>query len=131
MPPLTESDPGVVPKSTHWVDLVDESTVVVIEQPPGQTCAALGGIMATRMKARGVEACIVGGRVRDLTELRKSGLPVSDKQMNCTSASRHCLGYHLLSPNALFCLYPVVISIRVSEPYLAPSTDRHADLFAA
>lgn len=88
VPPLTESDPGMVPKGKHWVDMADEGTVVVIEQPSGQTCAALGGIMATRMKVRGVEACIVGGRVRDLAELRKSGLPVSDKQTNCTSASR-------------------------------------------
>jgi regulator of RNase E activity RraA len=91
VPPLTESDPGVVPKGKHWVDMADEGTVVVIEQPSGQTCAALGGIMATRMKVRGVEACIVGGRVRDLAELRKSGLPVSDKQTNCTSASRQLL----------------------------------------
>lgn len=91
MSPLTEPDPGVVPKGKHWVDMADEGTVVVIEQPSGQTCAALGGIMATRMKVRGVEACIVGGRVRDLAELRKSGLPVSDKQTNCTSASRQLL----------------------------------------
>ena len=83
VPPLTESDPDVVPKGMHWVDMADEGTIVVIEQPSGQTCAALGGIMAARMKVRGVEACIVGGRVRDLAELRKSGLPVSDKQMNC------------------------------------------------
>jgi len=95
VPPLTESDPGVVPKGKHWVDMADEGTVVVIEQPSGQTCAALGGIMATRMKVRGVEACIVGGRVRDLAELRKSGLPVSDKQMNCTSASRQLLWFYL------------------------------------
>jgi regulator of RNase E activity RraA len=77
MPSLPESDPGAMPKGKHWVDMADEGTVLVIEQPSGQTCAAIGGIMATRMKVRGVEACVVGGRVRDLTELRKSGLPVS------------------------------------------------------
>ena len=77
VPPLADSDPGAVPKGKHWVDMVDEGTVVVIEQPPGQTCAAIGGIMAARMKTRGVEACLVGGRVRDLAELRKTGLPVS------------------------------------------------------
>jgi regulator of RNase E activity RraA len=77
IPPLSESDPGAVPKGKHWVDMVDEGTVVIIEQPAGQTCAAIGGIMAARMKVRGVEACVVGGRVRDLAELRRSGLPVS------------------------------------------------------
>jgi len=92
MPPLTESDLGVVPKGKHWVDMADKGTVVVIEQPSGQTCAALGGIMATRMKVRGVEACIVGGRVRDLAELRKSGLPVSDRQHLRLG---NCFGFHL------------------------------------
>lgn len=77
MPPLPESDPGTVPKGQHWVDMADEGTVLVIEQPPGQTCAAIGGIMAARMKVRGVKACVVGGRVRDLAELKASGLPVS------------------------------------------------------
>lgn len=33
--------------------------------------------MATRMAVRGVIGCVVGGRVRDLVELEKSGLPVS------------------------------------------------------
>ena len=59
------------------MDIADDGSVVVIEQPPGQTCAAIGGIMGTRMKVRGVKACLVGGRVRDLAELRSSGLPVS------------------------------------------------------
>jgi regulator of RNase E activity RraA len=108
VPALTESDPGVVPKGKHWVDMTDEGTVVVIEQPPGQTCAALGGIMATRMKVRGVKACIVGGRVRDLAELRKSGLSVSDKQTNCTSTSRQfALALTFLALNALFCPHPL------------------------
>lgn len=80
VPPLPELDPSAVPKGKHWVDMVDEGTVVVIEQPPGQTCAAIGGIMAARMKVRGVEGCVVGGRVRDLAELRKSALPVSSAQ---------------------------------------------------
>lgn len=65
-----------IPKSTHWVDLTEKDTIVVIEQPPGQTCAAIGGIMALRMKLLGAKAAVIGGRVRDLDELRDSGLPV-------------------------------------------------------
>lgn len=75
--PLAEGDAGAIPKGSHWVDMTEAGTIVVIEQPLGQTCAALGGIMATRMKVRGVEGCVVGGRVRDLSELANSGLPVS------------------------------------------------------
>lgn len=50
---------------------------MVIEQPEGQSCAAIGGIMALRMKTRGAMGCVVGGRVRDLEELNNCGLPVS------------------------------------------------------
>jgi regulator of RNase E activity RraA len=85
LPLLPESDPGALPKGKHWVDMADEGTVVVIEQPPGQNCAAIGGIMAARMKVRRVEGCVVGGRVRDLAELRNSGLPVSLPSLDLSS----------------------------------------------
>ena len=32
--------------------------------------------MATRMKALGIKATVVGGRIRDLKELKATGLPV-------------------------------------------------------
>ncbi|CAI7631984.1 unnamed protein product [Penicillium glandicola] len=69
----------------HWVDHVDEfqksdpsgaGSIVVIEQPENQHCAVTGGIMATRMKALGIKATVVGGRVRDLRELKATGLPI-------------------------------------------------------
>ncbi|PKY02622.1 DlpA domain protein [Aspergillus campestris IBT 28561] len=64
------------PAGTHWVDLAEPGTVAVIEQPQGQYCAVLGGIMAVRMKTLGVEGALVNGRVRDLDEIRECGLPV-------------------------------------------------------
>lgn len=74
----TPDERYAIPKGTHWVDLTEEGSVLVIEQPPTQTCAAIGGIMALRMKARAVKAAVIGGRVRDLAELRDSKLPVSE-----------------------------------------------------
>lgn len=74
-----ESDPRAIPRGQHWVDLTEKGTVVVIEQPEGQSCAAIGGIMALRMKIRGAKGCVVGGRVRDLEELDSCGLPVSTR----------------------------------------------------
>lgn len=71
-----EMDRFAIPQGQHWVDMTEEGTVVVIEQSEGQTCAAVGGIMATRMQKNGVLGCVVGGRVRDLDELKRSGLPV-------------------------------------------------------
>lgn len=57
--------------------MTESGAVVVIDQPEAQYCASIGGIMAQRMKIRGVAGCVVGGRCRDFTELRETGLPVS------------------------------------------------------
>ncbi|KAK2730820.1 hypothetical protein FQN57_004056 [Myotisia sp. PD_48] len=65
-----------IPPGTHWVDSTLPNTIVLIDQPDGQKCAALGGIMATRMKILGAKAAIVNGRVRDLGELRSLSFPV-------------------------------------------------------
>lgn len=62
---------------SHWVDHTDANTIVLLDQPRGQKCAILGGIMASRMKVRGVRGAIVNGRVRDLAEIRSLGFPVS------------------------------------------------------
>ena len=69
--------PANVPKDAHWADLAREGTLVFMQQPPGQTNAICGGIMALRMKVRGVKGVVVAGRVRDLPELRSTNLPVS------------------------------------------------------
>jgi regulator of RNase E activity RraA len=76
--PAPKDSEHAVLSGVHYVDMTEPETVVVIEQPEGQTCAVLGGIMATRMKVRGAKGIVVGGRVRDLAELRENGLPVSE-----------------------------------------------------
>lgn len=76
-PDSTPPAENAIPKGSHWVDLTEAGSIVVIDQPEGQKCAAVGGIMAARMKVRGVAGCIVGGRVRDIVELKGSELPVS------------------------------------------------------
>lgn len=50
--------------------------MAILDQPHGQFCAVLGGIMAVRMSYLGVKGTVVNGRVRDLGELRESKLPV-------------------------------------------------------
>ena len=75
-PSFQPPNENLIPKGSHWVDLVEPGSVVVIDQPEGQKCAAVGGIMAQRMSIRGVAGCVVGGRVRDMAELKDSQLPV-------------------------------------------------------
>ncbi|KAM0252141.1 hypothetical protein ACHAQJ_007838 [Trichoderma viride] len=65
-----------IPKDAHWADLAQPGAFVVLKQPPNQTNAVCGGIMALRMKARQVGGIIVAGRVRDLDELRSTNLPI-------------------------------------------------------
>ena len=65
-----------IPSNQHWVDLTPPDTFVVMSQPKGQSCAALGGIMASRMKKCGAKGIIVGGRVRDISELKTKHIPV-------------------------------------------------------
>jgi regulator of RNase E activity RraA len=48
----------------------------VIEQPAGQHCAVVGGIMAVRMKYLGIRGVVVNGRIRDLSEIQGCSLPV-------------------------------------------------------
>ncbi len=74
-PPIPKTN---IPAGSHWVDLTKPDTVVVLDQPDGQRCAALGGIMAARMKFLGAKAVVVAGagRVRDINELNGLGFCV-------------------------------------------------------
>ncbi|PON25715.1 hypothetical protein TGAM01_v205600 [Trichoderma gamsii] len=79
-PKERSSDDGLplknIPKDSHWADIIQPGTFAVLKQPPGQTNAVCGGIMALRMKVRQVTGIMVAGRVRDLDELRSTALPI-------------------------------------------------------
>jgi regulator of RNase E activity RraA len=59
-----------------YADHTTPETIVLISQPPNQSCAVVGGIMAARMKHLGARAIVVDGRVRDLVALADTGMPV-------------------------------------------------------
>lgn len=73
-----------IPEGKHWVDCTEQETVVVISQPKGQICAVLGGIMALRMSVIGAVGVVSWGRVRDVEELRETGLPIWAKGTSIT-----------------------------------------------
>lgn len=58
-----------IPKGTHWTDCPPPGTVVLLQQPEGQSCALLGDLLATRLKVRGVKGAVVDGRVRDVDSI--------------------------------------------------------------
>ncbi|PYH96269.1 hypothetical protein BO71DRAFT_321229 [Aspergillus ellipticus CBS 707.79] len=74
--PTQTHHPTLIPKSTPWADLTPAHTIMVLEQPPHQHCAVVGGINALRMKQLGARGVVVGGRVRDMAEIGASGLGV-------------------------------------------------------
>jgi regulator of RNase E activity RraA len=76
-PTVADPEKNGFPPGKHWVDWNEPGTIAVLNQPAGQHCAVLGGIMAARMSYLGVKAVVVNGRVRDLAELSASGLHVS------------------------------------------------------
>ena len=76
-PEVADPETNGFPPGKHWVDWNQPGTIAVLNQPAGQYCAVLGGIMAARMSFLGVKAVVVNGRVRDLAELSASGLHVS------------------------------------------------------
>jgi Aldolase/RraA len=67
---------GNIPTGMHWVDLTVPGTIVVESQPEGQKNAVLGGIMAVRMKKLNTVGVVVSGRIRDVEELKETGLIV-------------------------------------------------------
>ncbi|KAH7312300.1 DlpA domain-containing protein [Stachybotrys elegans] len=73
--PLSEPEPNIAP-GTHWADVCEPGTVVLLKQPPGQKNAVCGGIMALRMKMLQVKGIVAAGRIRDIAELRDTGLPI-------------------------------------------------------
>ncbi|KFZ10648.1 hypothetical protein V501_05087, partial [Pseudogymnoascus sp. VKM F-4519 (FW-2642)] len=67
--------PSNIPAGSHWTDLIGEDTIL-IQSGPVSHAAMLGGILAMRLKYRGVRAVIAHGRVRDVSEIRDVELPV-------------------------------------------------------
>ncbi|RDL39463.1 uncharacterized protein BP5553_03803 [Venustampulla echinocandica] len=82
----TQLPPGNIPVGRHYVDLTEPETIVVLSQPDGQRCAVLGGIMALRMKVLNAKGIVVNGRVRDMTELQSTGLPIWAKATSVVGA---------------------------------------------
>ncbi|SPO04952.1 related to dlpA protein [Cephalotrichum gorgonifer] len=65
-----------IPSDANWSDMTEPGTIAILRQPDGQKNAVCGGIMALRMSIRGVKGIVAVGRVRDVDELRSTGLPI-------------------------------------------------------
>jgi len=66
--PLSTQDPweSNIPTGKHWTDCPSPGSIVILQQPPQQSVALLGDIVATRLKYRGVLGAVIDGRARDV-----------------------------------------------------------------
>jgi regulator of RNase E activity RraA len=58
------------------IDNAQPGEVGVIVMENGLEIAAMGGLMATAAKARGMAGMVLDGAIRDIEEVRRLGLPV-------------------------------------------------------
>jgi len=76
----------------HLLEILDEAepgSVLVYVMQDGLEIAAMGNLMATTAKIRGLEGAIIDGAVRDITEIRQIGLPVWSRRVSpATSVGR-------------------------------------------
>ncbi|EMD68163.1 hypothetical protein COCSADRAFT_167424 [Bipolaris sorokiniana ND90Pr] len=89
--PTPSQMPGNIPASNlsdskPYADYTENGTIVVISQPSGQSCAVVGGIMAARMQHLGAEGIVVDGRVRDISALNQTKLPIWSKATSVIGA---------------------------------------------
>ncbi|TIB73967.1 hypothetical protein E3Q24_00883 [Wallemia mellicola] len=72
-------DSGTAPLRQHFVDLCPEGHILLLCPPEDSTNACFGGLLATAAAAQSVAGVVANGRVRDLDELKDSGLTIFAK----------------------------------------------------
>jgi regulator of RNase E activity RraA len=90
MRPVLKSDTRTYPN--YLLQILDEApagSVLVYVMQDGLEIAAMGNLMATTAKVRGLEATVIDGAVRDITELRAIGHQVFSRRVSpATSVGR-------------------------------------------
>jgi len=89
-PPEKATPQLAVKHSTEMIDNSKPGEVGVIVMENGLDVAAIGGLMATAAKARGMAGMVLDGGVRDVAEIRGLGLPVYAASVSpATAVSRY------------------------------------------
>ena len=89
-PPEQATPALAVKHSVEMIDSANEGDVGVIVMEGSLDVAAIGGLMGTAAKARGMAGMVLDGAVRDIAELRALGLPVFARSASpATAVSRY------------------------------------------
>ena len=69
----------------HLLEILDQAepgSILVYVMQDGLEIAAMGNLMATTAKVRGLAGVVIDGAVRDVTEIRQIGLPVWSRRVS-------------------------------------------------
>ena len=90
MRPVLRTDTRKYPN--HLLEILDQAepgSVLVYVMEDGVEIAAMGNLMATTAKVRGLAGAVIDGAVRDVTELRRLQFPVWSRRVSpATSVGR-------------------------------------------
>ena len=90
VPPEKATPALAVKHSVEMIDNARPGEVGVIVMEGSLDVAAIGGLMATSAKARGMAGMVLDGAVRDVAEIRSLGLPVYARSVSpATAVSRY------------------------------------------
>ncbi len=84
-------------KMIDAIDTAPAGSVYVLVAEDGMDYGALGGLMGTTLKFRGVTAAIVDGSIRDLPQLQRLQFPVFSRGVSPGTTVNHyrCTGYNI------------------------------------
>jgi len=85
-PPEQATPALAVKHSVEMIDSANPGDVGVIVMENSLDVAAIGGLMGTAAKSRGMAGMVLDGAVRDLAELRALGLPVYARSVSPATA---------------------------------------------
>jgi len=79
------------------IDAAPAGSVYVIVLENGQNYAAIGGLMATAMKVRGLAGAVVDGSIRDLPQIQRLQFPVYGRGVSPGTTVGHfrCIGVNV------------------------------------
>ncbi len=90
MRPVLRNDTRKYPN--HLLEILDQAepgSILVYVMQDGLEVAAMGNLMATTAKVRGLAGAVIDGAVRDITEIRQIGFPVWSRRVSpATSVGR-------------------------------------------
>lgn len=105
LPKFPPPPPSQLPNpNLHFADQLPPSSIIVIRQPPNQSNAIVGGIVASRMAQLGSKGIVVDGRVRDLVQLAElSGMPIYSLSTSTVGAGALSTPHAINHPITLSC----------------------------